>query len=138
MAFGAGAGSFRFRPTERLSLAPYIGARWWCINTELDIVDNGGPLPPFSGGGILKWADPIFGLKVGCEITDKWRVRAVGDVSGGVSKVSWQALFGGSDQSTSCFAFYAVYRVMGVDYPKSGNKFEMKLNGVLFGFNFHY
>lgn len=139
MAFGTGAAFYRFRPTKKLAVDPYIGARWWRVNTQLGIVDNGTPANTSSGGGVITWADPIFGLKVGYDITDKWKVRAVGDVGGGVSKVSWQAMLGGGYQFTDWFALDAVYRVMGVDYrPHDGEKFQLKLNGLVFGFNFHY
>jgi hypothetical protein len=39
---------------------------------------------------------------------------------------------------TSWFAFDLVYRVMGVKYEPDNAKIELKLNGLVVGFNFHY
>jgi hypothetical protein len=77
-------------------------------------------------------------LKLNYDVTEKWRFKAAADVGGGVSKVSWQALVGGAYQFRPWFGFELVYRVMGVDYQSDGTKIELKLNGVVVGFNFHY
>lgn len=138
MALGTGAVFYRFKPMKGLSLDPYVGARWWRMNTDLSLVNDGGPLPPFSGQSVTTWADPVFGLRIGYDITEKWRLKLVGDVGGGVSKVSWQAMMGGGYQFTPWFELESVYRVLGVDYDKDGGQFELKLNGILFGFKFHY
>lgn len=138
LAWGTGAAFFEFRPTERLSLSPYVGARWWRMNTQLDVVDTGGPLPPQSGNLITRWADPIFGLAIDYQITDKWMATLAGDVGGGSSKVSWQTMIGGGYQMTDWFALDVVYRVMGVKYEPGSTSFDLKLNGLLFGFKFLY
>ncbi len=138
MAFGTGAGFYQFRPTEKLSLEPYIGARWWRMNTELGLDDNGGLLGSRSVEVTTTWADPIFGLRANYAITDKWSFRVLGDVGGGVSKVSWQALVGGGYQFTDWFAFDLVYRVMGVNYEPNDTQFKLKLSGLVTGFRFQY
>jgi opacity protein-like surface antigen len=138
LAWGTGGAFYRFRPTEKLSLDPYVAARWWRVNTRLGLIDNGGPLAPRSGEGTTAWADPVFGLKVNYDITDKWSVRVAGDVGGGVSKVSWQVLGGGAYNVNDWLAIDVVYRAMGVDYRPSGDRFVLSLNGLAAGVTFHY
>jgi hypothetical protein len=139
MAFGTGGVFYRFRPKEGLSVDPYIAARWWRMHPTLTVIDLGGfNLPPFNGGGVVTWADPVFGLKFNYDITEKWRFKGAADVGGGVSKVSWQVIVGGGYQLTPHFGFELLYRVMGVDYQPNGTKIELKLNGVVVGLNFHY
>jgi opacity protein-like surface antigen len=138
LAWGTGGAFYRFRPTKKLSLDPYVAARWWRVNTRLGLTDNGGPLAPRSGEGTTTWADPVFGLKVNYDITDKWSVRAAADVGGGVSKVSWQVLGGGAYNVNDWLAIDVIYRAMGVDYQPSGDKFVLSLNGLAAGVTFRY
>jgi opacity protein-like surface antigen len=138
LAFGTGAAFFRFRPMEKLTLDPYIGARWWRVHTTVNFIDVGGILPPSTSDTVTTWADPVFGLRLNYDITESWRFKFAADVGGGVSKVSWQALVGGAYQVTPWLGLELVYRVMGVDYQPFPEKFELKLNGVVVGVNFHY
>ena len=138
MAFGTGAAFYEFRPTEQLSLSPYVGARWWRVNNQLGIVDTAGVIPPESGDVITRWADPVFGLLVNYDITDKVLAKTAGDVGGGVSKVSWQAMLGAEYAMTDWFALDVMYRVMGVNYQPDDDKIKLSLNGILFGFKFRY
>lgn len=138
MAWGTGAAFYEFRPTEQLSLSPYVGARWWRINTRLNLADTASVLPSESGEVLTRWADPIFGLLVDYDLTDKVVAKTGGDVGGGVSRVSWQVMLGAEYKMTSWFSADVMYRIMGVKYLPSGDELKIKLNGLLFGFKFHY
>jgi hypothetical protein len=47
-------------------------------------------------------------------------------------------MLGAEYKMTSWFSADVMYRVMGVKYLPSGDELKIKLNGLLFGFKFHY
>lgn len=133
-AFGTGAAFFRFEPKPGLTIDPYVGARWWRIDTELEL--SGGVAAPFSGEQTIRWADPVFGFRLGYAITDRWFVQAIGDVGGGVAKYEWQALGATGYRFTDWFALQGAYRIVGVKYVKDGFTFDQNVSGPLFGLTF--
>lgn len=133
-AFGTGAAFFRFEPKPGLTIDPYIGARWWRINTEIDL--DGGVASPFSGESTITWADPVFGFMLRYAITDRWFVRASGDVGGGVSKYEWQALGATGYNFTDWFALDVGYRINGVKYDRDGFLFDVNVSGLVTGLRF--
>jgi len=135
-AFGTGAAFFRFEPTKGLAIDPYVGARWWRLKTEAEL--SGCLVCPFSGEDVVRWADPVFGFRLHYDITDRWFVRAIGDVGGGVSKYQWQAIGATGYRFTDWLSLHAGYRINGVKYEDDGFVFDMNVSGLVMGVGFRY
>jgi opacity protein-like surface antigen len=133
VAFGTAAVFYRFQPRDGLTLDPYVGARWWRLETDLKF-KPGGPKPSPK----KVWADPVFGLQLNYDINPRWFVESMLDVGGGVSKVTWQ-LYGGTGYNFSdSFALSIGWRYIGVDYDEDGFLFDTTLSGLLTGLKFRF
>ena len=131
VAFGTAAAFYRFEPMEGLVLDPYLGARWWYVDANLDF-NPGGPQVDADRA----WADFVVGLMMDYDITERWFIEATGDVGGGSSKVTWQ-IYGGTGYSfTDWLGLSIGYRYIGVDYDKDEFLFDSTLQGLLVGFKF--
>jgi len=131
VAFGTVAAFFRFEPTEGLVLDPYLGARWWYIDANLEFNPSGPRVADDTA-----WADFVAGLMLSYYITERWFIEATGDVGGGSSKVTWQ-IYGGTGYNLREWVGLSIgYRYIGVDYDKDGFLFDSTLQGLLVGFKF--
>jgi hypothetical protein len=82
------------------------------------------------------WADPVFGVHIRNEITEKWYIEFFGDVGGGVSDISWQVAAAVGYRFTSWVALTVGYRLLGVDYDRDGFEFDIITQGLLTGLRF--
>jgi hypothetical protein len=129
LAFGTAAAFFRFNPMEGLTLDPYLGARWWYLDTDLAFNPGGPRLAPDRA-----WADFVAGLELTYNITDRWFIEAATDVGGGDSKVTWQ-IYGATGYNVKDWVALSIgYRYIGVDYNRDGLLFDSTLEGMLIGF----
>jgi len=131
LGFGTAAAFFTFRPTPGLKLEPYVGARWWHLGAGLQILPVGPRFEPSRA-----WADPVFGLGIGYDITDRWFVESMLDVGGGVSKFTWQLYASTGYRFRDWLALTAGWRYVGVDYARDGLTFDATVDGLLIGLKF--
>jgi hypothetical protein len=129
VSFGTGAAFWRFEPTEKLTLNPYLGARWWIIDVPLRFNPDGPRVEPKE-----VWADFVAGVDLNYDITDRWFVEAVTDVGGGASKVTWQIYGATGYNFKEWLALSAGWRYTGVKHDRDGFLFDAKLSGLLVGF----
>lgn len=135
VAFGTAGVFYRLRPTERLTLDPYIGARWWFVDLDLGFM----PSPPgFRISPDRAWADFVVGLMLNYDITDRWFIEAAADVGGGASTVDWQGYAGTGYDLRDSVALSVGWRYIGVDYNQNGLLFDATLEGLLVGLKFRF
>jgi opacity protein-like surface antigen len=86
------------------------------------------------------WTDPFFGAQVQQRLSETWSLMGYLDVGGfGVgSKLSWQAMVGGSYAFTPGIVAKAGYRYISEDYDKSDFKYDMDNAGVYLGVGFRW
>ncbi|RIL03885.1 MAG: hypothetical protein DCC71_14845 [Proteobacteria bacterium] len=67
----------------------------------------------------VDWLDPLVGLRVTADVTQRWSVFALGDVGGwgvaNASDLTWQAMLGSQLQLSEHWALRAGYRALGVN-----------------------
>lgn len=134
MAFGTAGASFAFQPTKGLTLSPYLAGRWWWLGNTVSV--EGGSLDGDGGKLSRAWADPVAGLSIRNDITQKWHVALVGDVGGGVSKVTWQVYGSVGYDVTSWFGLETGYRLIGVNYDRNGLALDVVAQGLLIAARF--
>ena len=133
-------GAFLYRPVwlDRFTLDVLAGARAWIVDTELEF--KPGLLPGTTVSKSTSFADPIFGLRMGVNVTDKLSLSVLGDVGGfGVSSdVTWQAFGGLEYRFAQHWSFRAGYRALGVDIEKRDIKLDAVLHGPVFGLGIRF
>jgi hypothetical protein len=135
VAFGTAGVSYELPLDWPMSIETYLAARWWHITADATLVTAG---PTASFGITEVWADAIVGARISYAITDKWRVRLVGDVGGGSADLDWQAMASVSWMFHRNIGVTLAYRILGVDYSSSTLIYDIRQSGFLLGFNFAY
>lgn len=112
----------------------YAGARVNSIETDVNI--QTAFIGIFSGSASETWVDPIIGIRFQKELSEKFYVRAVGDVGGfGVaSDFTWQALLGIGYHVGESSSVLLGYRGIGTDYQHGSFGYDVISHGVLLGF----
>ncbi len=107
----------------------YGGVRVNAIDVELDF-------GKFDRSTDKSWVDPIIGARFQTDLSDKWFVRAVGDIGGfGVaSDFTWQAMAGVGYRVTGNGALLLGYRGIGTDYTDGGFTYDIVAHGPVIGF----
>ena len=137
LAFGTVAVAYELPLDAAYALDVYLGARWWHVNTDLDVV-LAGPAGPFSGSRTVSWADAVVGARVRYRITDSWRVAANADVGGGQAKLDWSVFANVGYDWNEHFGVTAGYRIVGVDFSQAPFGLDVKQSGLLLGANIRY
>ena len=115
-------------PTSVLDL--YAGARLNWI--ELD-VNARGDVGVAAATGDKSWADAIIGARWQTSLSGPWFLRLVGDIGGGSSDSTWQAMgLVGYKVSDSCNIGLG-YRALGTDYQKGGFTYDITASGPVLG-----
>ena len=134
MTIATAAGTFQLYDTGESWIQAVAGARYWSIDSKLDLTGGGGPFPlnP-SASDDITWIDPMIGLRGRHALNEDWLLTGAVLVGGfGVgSSFSWD-LFGGvgyklTDSATATFGF----RAIGVDYSKNGDVVDVINYGPL-------
>ena len=136
VVFGTTKLAYSFEPLPGLALKPYAGARWWSVDAKARVTSARLILEDIEKDFSRAWPDPVFGVSLRYDITDRWFVRGVADVGGGVSRVTWQTYGATGYQFTDWFGLSAGYRLLGVDYNRDGFEFDVIMQGLLLGFEF--
>jgi hypothetical protein len=123
-------------PRTRLDL--YAGARVNSMELDLDIETN--RLGTFSGSQAKTWVDPVIGIRFQQELTDRFFVRAVGDIGGfGVSSdLTWQALAALGYHISDSSSVALGYRGIGTDYEGGDFGYDVISHGLIIGFEYKF
>jgi hypothetical protein len=112
------------------------GARYWHMSAELGASVSGAEVAAVSRS--RDWVDGTVGIRVRVRPGPRWRLFARGDVGGGGSKFTWQALGGlGYDVGDCCTAL-AAYRHLDVDYESDGFVNNLYMSGPALGFELRF
>ncbi len=137
IAFGTAALAYELKPEPGLAVDPYLGARWWSLDTTSSL-QGGGILGGVQKDSSTAWADPVVGVYVRNDINDRWFVEFAGDVGGGVSKITWQVYGAVGYAISDWFGLSAGYRFLGVDYDRDDVVFDVVTQGLLLGARFDF
>lgn len=113
----------------------FAGVRYLNINTKVDA--KTGFLAGFKVDGSAQWADGIIGVKGSKELSEKWHMSLYGDVGGGGSDFTWQAL-GLLAYGFGWGHLNAGWRHLYVDYDSGGLKLDAYLTGPFIGAQFDF
>lgn len=107
----------------------YAGVRVNSIDVDIDF-------GKFDRSNDKSWVDPIIGARFQTDLSDKWFVRAVGDIGGfGIeSDFTWQAMAGFGYRVTKTGAFLLGYRGIGTDFTDGGFTYDVIAHGPVIGF----
>lgn len=125
-------------PTSRFDA--YGGARVNWMETDVDIQGKGTFGKNFSESADKTWVDPIIGVRVHHDLTDKFFVRAVADIGGfGISSdITWQAMASLGYRVTESASVGLGYRGLGTDYTNGGTTYDVISHGLLLGLEYKF
>jgi hypothetical protein len=115
----------------------YAGVRYYNVAAEVDIAQQTESLT-------ADWADPIVGVWIPVDLSNRWWVELSGDVGGfGVgSKLSWGIYTGVTYRVSALISFTLAYNILDVDYEgtvASQNFFwRARVAGPGFGIRFTF
>lgn len=114
------------------------GARIWYVNE--DIKYDSGTLPGFKTSGDRTWADPIIGMDLRYDISQRWFAIGKGIVGGfGVSTEFASEVFAGVGYRFNEWSSATIgYRYLHEDYDRNNFEFSLDANGILLGISFHF
>jgi len=123
-------------PATRLDA--YAGARVNWMETDVDISFTGGG--NFNESADRTWVDPIIGLRVHHDLTDKFFVRALADIGGfGISSdITWQAMVSLGYRLTDNASVGLGYRGIGTDYTSGTTTYDVISHGLLLGLEYRF
>ncbi len=86
------------------------------------------------------WVDPLLGIRGTWNLSDKWNIRARGDIGGfGVgSDFSWHAILTAKYQLNETISFKIGYRYLDIDYDDNGFVYNMATSGIAAGVGFRF
>ena len=141
------------------AIAAYAGARYWNMEADVNLKITGsvdlanlglkrkGSYAVAHSGG-TDWVDPIVGMRVRQQLTDRDELQLLADIGGfGVgSQFSWQ-VFGGYShmwdlgEATKLAASFG-YRILSVDYEEGSGtdakSFDLTLHGPVMGLSLRF
>jgi hypothetical protein len=125
-------------PTTRFDV--YGGARVNWMETDVDIREKDPLGKKFSESGADTWVDPIIGVRVHHDLTDKFFVRALADIGGfGIaSDITWQAMASLGYRVSENASLGLGYRGLGTDYSNSNATYDVVSHGLLLGLEYKF
>jgi hypothetical protein len=102
---------------------------------DTDLKLDAGLSPSVKGSDTEDWIDPMIGLRIEHQITEKWVALARADIGGfGVgSDFSWQAFGAIGYRWRPNAAILAGYRYLDIDYDSNGFTFDAATAGIMIG-----
>ena len=127
--------SYSILDCDPVKLAVYAGARVNSIDVEVN-----SPRPRLNLSWDDSWADPIVGARFQWEMSDRFFIRALGDVGGfGVSSdITWQAIAGVGYRVSENGLLLLGYRGIGTDYNNGGFTYDVTASGPVIGFEYKF
>ncbi|NRB19932.1 MAG: hypothetical protein HRU33_20890 [Rhodobacteraceae bacterium] len=132
--------TYRMEGTEN-QIDLYAGLRYWDIDTQVNVLT--GPATGQINSG-ASWTDPIVGLRWQRRLSPKWRVLMQGDVGGGGSDFTWNAMGGFAYDRWQNTSVFMMYRALGVDYEEGTRgtasffEYDTVTQGLLAGVGFRF
>jgi len=125
-------------PTSRFDV--YGGARVNWMETDVDIQGKGPGGRAFSESADKTWVDPIIGVRVHHDLTDKFFLRAVADIGGfGISSdITWQGMALLGYRVTDNASLGLGYRGIGTDYTSGTTTYDVISHGLLLGLEYRF
>jgi hypothetical protein len=112
-----------------------VGIRYWHQSVDVSVNSGGATLSEQSGRA--NWLDGTVGFRIRVQSDSDWRLFARGDVGGGGSKFTWQALAGVGFDFAKCCSAIAAYRHLDVNYQSDQVVDDVYLTGPAIGVEFH-
>lgn len=116
-----GGGVYHFNP----KVQGLFGLRYQKMDMDISLP---GPLPAASGD--QDWVDAFAGVRVVPFQNDNWRLWLRGDIGGGSSDFTWNAVAGAEYQFNKNWSGVMAYRVLSTDYSNNGFKWDVDLSGL--------
>lgn len=128
------AGAYRVLDSTVTPVDVLAGARYTYLSGDLSFT-NGSVLPGGGGGwsNNASWTDGFAGVRGTWVITDKWSVMGYADVGSGGTRYSWQFLTGANYSFTKSIVGKLGYRIISMDYEKTGFLYDVKTSGLYAG-----
>lgn len=120
-------------PATRLDF--FAGARVNWMETDVKVRGKVLGFVDFDESADKTWVDPIIGFRVQYDFTNKWFVRALGDIGGfGVSSdLTWQAMAALGYRINDKTSVGLGYRAIDTDYTSGGTTYDVTSHGLLLG-----
>jgi opacity protein-like surface antigen len=124
--------------TSTTRLDAYAGARVNWMETDVNIKFTGGATA--SDSADKTWVDPIIGLRLHHDLTDKFFIRALADIGGfGISSdITWQGMASLGYRLSENASVGLGYRGIGTDYTSGTTTYDVISHGLLLGFEYHF
>ena len=123
--------SWRVVETPTTTVDLYGGARinWVDIGIGMNTVAGGR----ISRSGDETWVDAIAGIRFQTSLGGPWFLRGVGDIGGGSSDLTWQAmgLIGYNINDSTSIGLG--YRALSTDYENGGFTYDITASGPMLG-----
>ena len=112
------------------------------VGGRLVVADNdlklSGPLRTANADVTETWADPIIATHIGIPVAERTTISFYGDMGGGASDFTWQALAGVQQQVSSHWKLSAGWRYYSVDYDKGSFLYDVHQSGPIFGARYDF
>lgn len=124
-----GYGGYSIFDTEDVRVDLIGGARFWSINTEIEVDFSNLADRTFDDGA--SWVDPLAGVKLRLDLTPDVYIASWGMIGGfGVgSDLMWDVMAGAGYSFTEHFDVFAGYRAVSVDYSDDGVVYDFVQQG---------
>jgi len=110
-----------------------VGVRYWHLSVDIGVTHQDP-----SRSGSKAWVDGTVGARLRYSPGPKGHLVAKGDVGGGGSKFTWQAMGGGGYDLGHCCAVLAAYRHLDVDYESDGFTDDVYMTGPALGLEIRF
>ncbi len=124
--------------SQAMKLDVLLGGRYWSVENEIDIA--GYPLRTQSKA----WVDPLVGLRLRTNVTDKLYLMARGDIGGfGLgSHFTWQYIFEVGYRFTPNLSVMLGYRMIDVNYDHGTGdnyyEYDVTMQGPIIGLSLFF
>lgn len=130
-------GGYRIIDGDGFTLDALGGARFWHISNDVTVsavAHTGNYAESFS------WVDPVVGLRGFVSLSDKLSLQAQADIGGfkAGSDLTWSVLATINYAFNDRFAVSAGYKVLDVDYDRSGHVFDTRMSGPVLGLTYRF
>lgn len=130
-------GGYRIYDSEQASLDALAGFTFWDIRTRAHLTSAGRTRHHQES---FSWVDPTIGLRAFYRFTPELSTQAqvhLGGFDAG-SRLSYQATLTLNYELSDNFSVAAGYKMLNVDYRRSGHVFDTRMSGPVIGLTWRY
>ncbi len=114
-----------------------LGLRYTDVDAEANFTNLSR-----TGSGEDNWMDLIIGMRYLYQMSEKWKLSLRGDLGGGGSDFTYQALGIVNYQPWKNVSVFGGYRMLSTDYSKGSGinafKYDVDMHGPILGVNFSW